>query len=208
VDQETIRKIAQELNHYLPYYSSLIWVQALVALVAAGIGAIAGSYLNERGKNLATKHDFEQLQQQLNEQTHALESIKDAIGNRSVLRAKLEELLSRVDNCNYHLEQWRNTVSEKEGRTERDPGPALYALTTLYFPELRREVNAYLLLYRQMRLLTQKSRLKFYEHKEKEHARLIQEFNEDYGNYHTESLEAAEKINQSARDLMIALMKR
>jgi hypothetical protein len=207
VDQETIRKIAQELNHYLPYYSSLIWVQALVALVAAGIGAIAGSYLKERGRNLATKHDFEQLQQQLNEQTHAVESIKDAISNRSVLRAKLEELLSRVDNCNYHLEQWRSTV-EKERPTERDPGPALYALTTLYFPELRREVNAYLLLYRQMRLPTAKSRVKFSEHEKTEHARLIQEFNEEYGDYHTEILEAAEKINQSARELMVALLKR
>ena len=51
-------------------------IQFLVVAVSAGIGAYFSEYLKMRGKNLATREDFENLKAQLRENTELVENIK------------------------------------------------------------------------------------------------------------------------------------
>jgi hypothetical protein len=66
MDPDTIQKLAAEVAQQLPIYPwSFLAAQIVLTLAAAGLGAFLGEYLKARGKNLATKADFESLQFQL-----------------------------------------------------------------------------------------------------------------------------------------------
>ena len=54
----------------------------VVTLIAAAVGAFIGEYLRTRGKNLATRADFESLQAQLRANTQTVESIKSEVSQR------------------------------------------------------------------------------------------------------------------------------
>jgi hypothetical protein len=117
MDQETVRRIAEEVARLSGYPWSFWAVQLIVTLFAAGLGAFLGEYLRTRGKNLATTADFERLQNELSANTKLVETIKAEVRLRdwaarewtNLRRVKLEELLK-----------------------------------TLYFPELAIEVSTYL----------------------------------------------------------------
>jgi hypothetical protein len=87
MDRETIQQIATELSRHLSaeWWIPLVIQGVLVAIVAA-IAAVSGAYLKERGKNLATKADFEALKEQLRTNTELVETIKSDVGQRDWAR--------------------------------------------------------------------------------------------------------------------------
>jgi len=153
MDQDTIHKIAQEIVKHLPSYSwQLLVVQVVLTLLAFGSGILFGEHLKTRGKNLASKADFDGPQDQLRDGAKLVETDKADIGQEdwrtrewaNLRRIKLEALLSKMHDCENYLDQLRNGAFEAEVLDERDPLSGLAVITTLYFPELKIEVDAYL----------------------------------------------------------------
>jgi hypothetical protein len=158
MDDEIVRKIAAEVVRLLPNYAwVLLLVQALIMAVAAGAGAYFGEYLKTRGKNLATKADFESLQAQLSANTKVVETIKAEVGQRdwaqrewtNLRRIKLEALLEKMHDCEAYLARHLSHAMEGKHLADRDPQGELDAIAILFFPELKNEVSAYLLAYRE-----------------------------------------------------------
>jgi hypothetical protein len=153
MDNETIQKIAAEVVRHLPSYAwVLLLTQVALTLVAAGVGAFLGEYLRTRGKNLATKADFDSLKAQLSANTKLVETIKAEVGQRdwakrewtNLRRTKLEALLSSMHDCESYLDRLRTKAISGEGLTpERDPMDELNAIAALYLPELRGAVVNY-----------------------------------------------------------------
>src|SRR5215510_4923045 len=157
MDADTIQKIAAEVARHL---SSRPWVllliQAILLLMAAGLGAYYGEYLKTRGKNLATKADFDTLLDQLRANTELVETIKTEVSQRdwakrewtNLRRVKLEALLDTMHECDDYLDRFRQSAFEGKLLQERDPGGKFDTITDLYFPELLSEASAFSLLYR------------------------------------------------------------
>jgi hypothetical protein len=159
MDAETIRRIAAEIAHNMSYPWSFLAVQAVLMVLAAAAGTYFGSYLKERGKNLATAADFGQLQQQLSATTQMVETIKTEISQKdwinrewtNLRRIKLEELLENAGKCESTSTRHRNScIDGKYFDEQDDPGDDFRTLWTLYFPELK-EAGAYLDAYRHRR---------------------------------------------------------
>jgi hypothetical protein len=156
MDPDTIQKIATEVARHLPSYA---WMPLLVAVVlmaiAAGVGAFFGEYLKTRGKNFATKADFESLQNQLRANTELVETIRSEISQKdwatrewtNLRRVKLEELLERMHDCSDYLDLCRSRYIDGEEVTERDPHGELDTLVDLYLTELRTEASGFSLAY-------------------------------------------------------------
>src|SRR5262249_58022566 len=113
MDELTIQKIAAEVVRHLPSYPWLVLlVQVLLTLVAAGAGAFFGEYFRTRGKNLATKADFDSLQEQLRATTQTVETIKSEVAQKdwaqrewtNLRRTKLEALLEKMHDCEAYLD--------------------------------------------------------------------------------------------------------
>jgi hypothetical protein len=157
MDDATIQKIAAEIAAHLPSYSWMpLSVQlALIAIVTA-VAVFASEYFRTRGRNLATKADFDSLQRQLHANTELVETIKAEIGQRdwakrewtNLRRIKLEALLDKLHQCEEHLEQHRSDSFDGKVGSNRDPGSELDTLQILYFAELAAEVGAFLDSYR------------------------------------------------------------
>jgi hypothetical protein len=161
VDPETIKKIAEEVARH----SSFTWVfwvtQGIFTVAAATIGLYVGEYFKTRGKNYATKKDFDNLQRQLSDQTHLVEAIKSEVSQRdwslrewkTLRRIKLEELLNKSHECIIYSEKVRqySFFAKAPEILGKDPGDELDTIATLYFPELEKEVDAVLEPYNEMK---------------------------------------------------------
>jgi hypothetical protein len=158
MDQGTIEKLADELAKHLPSYP--VWgilLQVLLTITAAWMGAFLGEYFRTRGRNLATKADFDTLTQQLRTTTETVETIRSEVSQKdwakrewiNLRRVKLEALLEKMHDCDDYLEQVRTKAFEGEMLRERDPQPELTTIATLYFPELTTHVHNYSAPYRQ-----------------------------------------------------------
>jgi len=161
VDQETIRKIAEEIARHSSFPWVFLVAQVLLVVVAAGLGAFFGEYLRTRGKNFATRADFKLLQSQLSANTTLVETIKADISQkdwatrewRNLRRVKLEELLKKVSECEAYRDRRQNQAMFAKGLVEMhepgepDRGAELRSLAGLYFPELERLVGTYLTSY-------------------------------------------------------------
>jgi hypothetical protein len=152
-DPVTIQKIATEIVGRLPGYPwGFLAVQIVLTLLAAGIGAFFGEYLRARGKHLATRADFNNLQDQLRANTELVEAIKSDVGQRdwvarewrSLRRSKLEQLLEKKHDCDEYLDRYRDSVIDRKKFDARDEIAALETIVDLYFPELRNEASAYI----------------------------------------------------------------
>ena len=154
MDKATIQEIAAEVVRHLPNYAwALLLVQVLLTLLAAAAGASFGEYLKTRGKNLATKADFESLQNQLRANTELVETIKAEVGQRdwtarertSLRRIQLEALLEKMNDCDNYIDQHRNRFMDSKGTDpdQRDYLSELNAMRSLYFPELENEVRRF-----------------------------------------------------------------
>jgi hypothetical protein len=85
MDKDTIQQIAAEVVARLPItgYDWLpLVVQTILMLVVAVGAALSGPYLMTRAKQLATKHDFDELQTQLKANTELVEMIKSEVSQR------------------------------------------------------------------------------------------------------------------------------
>jgi hypothetical protein len=150
LDEVAIQKIAAEVVRHLPSYPwVLLAVQLVLTLAAAGIGSFLGEYLRTRGKNLATKADFDSLQNQLRANTELVETIKAEVGQKewarrewaNLRRTKLEALLDKMHDCEVHRDRLRHKtfyigISTDPEPSERDPVSELSTIAELYFPEL------------------------------------------------------------------------
>jgi hypothetical protein len=115
------------------------------ALTALGV-----SYFRTRGQNLATKHDFDELKKQLKANTELVENIKSEVCQRdwaqrewtNLRRIKLEALLEKMHDCKAFLNvQRRKAIKGEIEAQERDKWSELDDIGTLYFRELKNEVD-------------------------------------------------------------------
>lgn len=159
MDAETIQKIAAELANHVYQSNWLLWlIQIVLVAVSAGIGAYLSEYLKTKGKNLATREDFESLKAQLRENTELVENIKAEVGQKDwaarewqhTRRIKLEELLVKMHDCDAFADRYRSTAMEgNTDNNDRDPVGEMESLGVIYFPELKNEINEYTLAHRQ-----------------------------------------------------------
>jgi len=116
-----------------------------------GTRSFRGEYLKTRGKNLATKRDFEELKRQLEANTELVERVKIELGRQdwstrewiNLRRMKLEELLAKVHECEVHLDAVRVDSIDGKLIVGANPINELRALGQLYFPELKREIREF-----------------------------------------------------------------
>jgi hypothetical protein len=154
MDPATIQQIAAEVVARLPY-GDRYWlvVYVVVAALVGAVAALGTSYFRTRGQNLATKHDFDELQKQLKANTELVETIKSEVGQRDwaqrewtiLRRMKLEELLQKMHECQDMLLEFRRKAGE--GQLPSDPTghhSHMNTLAALYFPELEKETTDFL----------------------------------------------------------------
>jgi hypothetical protein len=217
MDQETIRRIAEQLAHYSSY-SWTFWVlQGLLTLIAAGAGTFLGGYLRTRGKNLATTADFERLQQQLSDQTKLVETIKSEVSQRdwaarewaNVRRVKLEELLNKVAECEGYFERFRRTAFAGELPADhRDYADELTSLAVLYFREMKKEVEAYVEPHRKLVIATTQLTLAYMQAGTDSRARdaALAEYSSEIDNLVPETIKARLALNDAAHKLLVKIM--
>src|SRR6185312_5510532 len=116
MDEATIKQIASAIASQLPASSiGLIVIQLGFIAAAAAIGAFFGEYFKTKGKNLATKQDFEDLKGQLRANTELVERVKAEISREdwasrewtNLRRVKLEELLEKAHAGEANLKRAR-----------------------------------------------------------------------------------------------------
>ncbi|WP_298105738.1 hypothetical protein [Bradyrhizobium sp.] len=161
MDAETIQMIAAELAKHSPHPEWWQWaIQVLIVAVSAGIAVFVSEYLRTKGKNLATRADFDSLKLQLRENTELVENIKAEVGQKdwaarewkNTRRIKLEELLAKMHECDAFADRFRHISIEGVVSTERDPVGEMETIGALYFPELQTEIFDYALAHRQHKL--------------------------------------------------------
>ena len=149
MDEATIKQIASAIAGQLPAPSiGLIVVQTALFAIAAAVGAFFGEYFKTKGKNLATKQDFEDLKEQLKANTELVERVKVEIGREdwaarewtNLRRFKLEELLDRANASETNLNQTRREAIEGNVQLNDSALEALQTIQGLYLPELENEV--------------------------------------------------------------------
>ena len=139
MDQDAIQKIAQEIAEQLSNYSwQLLVVQAVLTVFAFGAGILFGEYCRTR----AAKTDVDGPNRS---QIHATAPTLDENWRErewaNLRRMKLEVLLAKMHDCEHFAEQ---IAISSAGAQERDPLSELEVITTLYFPELKIEVDSFL----------------------------------------------------------------
>jgi hypothetical protein len=141
----------------------LMILNVVIAALVSALTALGISYFRTRGQNLATKHDFDELLNQLKANTQLVEMIKSEVGQRdwaqrewtTLRRVKLEALLEKMHECEAYVDRRRDSAMDgKVSTPERDPVSELDALKSLYFPELENEVYRFTLVCRQQNLLS------------------------------------------------------
>jgi hypothetical protein len=127
----------------------LVILNAVIAGLVSSLTALGVSYFRTRGQNLATKHDFEELQKQLKANTELVETIKSEVSQRdwaqrewtNLRRVKLEALLEKMHECDAYLDRLSSSCTRGESLDDkRDPINELDAIGKLYFPELENAV--------------------------------------------------------------------
>ena len=96
MDPEQYKLIQQAVNKSLALNP---WFLLLLSFIAAGLGSYAAAYLKTKGKNLATKEDFDQVLDQLKRQTAATEEIKGKVAEQiEGVKAGYQESALRLQN--------------------------------------------------------------------------------------------------------------
>jgi hypothetical protein len=149
MDKETIQQIAAQVVAQLPL-GLLMIVKVVIGVLVSALTALGVSYFRTRGQNLATKHDFDELKKQLKANTDLVENIKSEVSQRdwaqrewtNLRRIKLEALLEKMHDCKAFLNvQRRKAIKGEIEAQERDKWSELDDIGTLYFRELRNEVD-------------------------------------------------------------------
>lgn len=219
MDPETIKRIAAEVGHYLPDYRWTLAVQLVLTVLAAGAAAFVGSYWKTRGQNLATKADFQMLQDQLRAQTRLVEEIKSEVSQKDwaarqraeVRRVKLEELLNKAGESMGYLKRLEH--ASIEGRTlggeDRNPADDFSSLAALYFPELKKETGEYLLSLREMAGIctTLANGILAADIDKAPRAHAYADFTAKYHPVYAQSLAHRDSLDKAARKLIVQIME-
>jgi hypothetical protein len=156
MDHQLIQQIADEVVRRLPHqYTSFLILQVILFGLAACAGAFFSEYLKTRGKNLATKADFDNLRDQLRANTEIVETIKSEVSQKDwaareralLYRTKLEALLEKMHECEQFLKKHRDQALEAKALEEIGPDGQFRTIAELYFPELQPEVSSFLAAY-------------------------------------------------------------
>lgn len=129
------------------------WLFLLITALFAGAGAYFGKYLGTKGANLATKEDFNVLQDQLRVSTRLVESVRSEIARTdwvarewATLRIKkTEELTTILHACATYLDAKRNASIECRHYPDTPPYDQAIMISELYLPELENVVNRYII---------------------------------------------------------------
>jgi hypothetical protein len=133
-------------------------LNVVIAALVSSLTALGVSYFRTRGQNLATKHDFEDLQEQLSATTKLVETIKSDVGQRdwaqrewsNLRRTKLETLMEKMHECEVYLSRKQHSALAGELlQPELSPISKADELAALYLPELKNEVDSFTLVCRQ-----------------------------------------------------------
>jgi hypothetical protein len=153
MSESLIREIANEVLR--DGLAQNWWTYAvLVALVAVSgvVSAFVTTYLRKRAETFATKADFEELLLQVRASTEASESVKSAIAKsdwaerewRTLRRTKLEELMTAMHQATHWLDKEMDArFFDEPMPTDLSPIWKVEVLSTLYFPEIQSESNAF-----------------------------------------------------------------
>jgi hypothetical protein len=125
---------------------------AIAAFVSA-LTALGVSYFRTRGQFLATKHDFDELLNQLKTNTDAVETIKSELSQRdwaqrewtNLRRQKLEAPFDKINECETYVDRARSAALRGQNHDDPDVVNQFDIIATLYFPELRREATEFYL---------------------------------------------------------------
>ena len=137
MDQDTIQTLAQEIARQLPTWSwQVVLFQMVLTILAFGAGIV---FAQKRSQSAARE-----IGSTDSSRTKPAERVVPDEGWRerewaNLRRIKLEVLVNRMHDCERFGEQ---TVGSEVN--ERDPLGELQVITTLYFPELKAEVDRYL----------------------------------------------------------------
>jgi hypothetical protein len=218
MDEVTIQKIAAEIARHLPSYAwLLLLVQVVIMAAAAAVGAFCGEYLKTRGKNLATKADFDSLQNQLRANTKLVETIKAEVGQRdwaqrewtNLRRIKLEALMEKMDECVAVLERRASKALEGDFEAgQRDPVAPLVAIGALYFPELGNEVYRFSQKWRDLAIMELKHAIavKSMGVDPDAYRTVHNIFEEHWGSGYKELLAARGALTDTVRRLLVEIM--
>jgi hypothetical protein len=137
MDQDTIQALAQQIAQQLPTWSwQALVVQMVLAVVAFGAGIV---FAQHRSQNPSGKvHSLDSSRAKAAEGVALDEGWREREWAK-LRRAKLEVLVNRMHDCERFVEP---TAGSNMG--DRDPLAELQVITTLYFPELKAEVDRYL----------------------------------------------------------------
>ncbi|MDO6385276.1 hypothetical protein [Uliginosibacterium sp. 31-12] len=150
--ENLIREIAQQIVQQQILENWIFYALILaVSVVSVALSALLTSYIRKRAETYASKADLKELVRQLEETTKAAEKVKAAISHedwaarewKTLRRVKLEELLEVSSSLEPRLEMLRR-VALMGGDMPVVPEPIakMEQLASLYFPELRNEVEA------------------------------------------------------------------
>jgi hypothetical protein len=186
------------------------------------IGALAvlgTSYLRTRGQNLATKHDFDELQKQLKANTELVEAIKSEVGQKdwaerewtNLRRTKLEALLEKMHESVAVIDRLGNrAVSGEYEAAEHDPVSHLEAIGVLYFPELYNEIYRFCQQCRQQTMIGldhgKAVRSMIGDIEQNAYRTAAQAFKERWGASYKELLVAQAGLTTAARRLLVSIM--
>ena len=219
MDQDTIQKIATEVaKHFPPYpwWANLI-VQMLLMLLAGGLGAFLSEYLKTRGKNFATKTDFDTLLAQLRANTELVETIKAEVGQRdwakrewaNLRRTKLELLFQKLDDCLAYLDAIGSKAIAGAVYGERDPSNEAATIVALYFPTLTTDYMKFSQIFLSLKnnasdLVDLLRSTDEYHREPRDLAR--ETYHQEHSKLYSECLEALEQLKAAGRKLLMETM--
>jgi hypothetical protein len=137
MDQDAIQTLAQQIAQQLPIWSwQTLVVQTLVTVLAFAAGIV---FAQHRSQNASRKVEAVDSLRANTFEGAVLDENRREREWAKLRRAKLETLVIRMGDCERVVEPAANN-----NVSERDPVAELQVITTLYFPELKAEVDRYL----------------------------------------------------------------
>jgi hypothetical protein len=137
MDQDTIQTLAQEIARQLPTWSwQAVLFQMVLTILAFGAGIV---FAQRRSQSTAREIDSPESLRAKTAEGAVLDKGWREREWANLRRIKLEVLVNRMHDCGRFGEP---TVGSEVN--ERDPLAELQVITTLYFPELKGEVDRYL----------------------------------------------------------------
>jgi hypothetical protein len=151
MNDATIQEIAKAIvkeQFFLNWQFYLIFI--FFTIIGSSIGTFLNSYFKNRGKNYATKTDFDELLKQLRTTTSVAEEIKISVSHgdwilkewKTLRRLKLEDLISLIQEFNNEISiEFQKTLygSVDTVYNSQKLITKIRTIISLYFPELYNE---------------------------------------------------------------------